>query len=501
MKRIKDNHPILLFIWILLGFGLYAGGMSGQYFADDFKYVFDSPSTKIFHFFFNNNPNAAFYRPIESMVLAVIQSLFGLSTFPIHSIIVFCHGILSYCVYLATIRLGFSRTQAGVSGAIMLVSQANALAVLSNDTLSQVGGTLFGFCSLWYFYQVIQRGSTAETDRSVRRQHGMSILFFIVSLWMKETSLSFILAFLVLLFFPASSTLRSSLRVNVRRLVPYLIVALVYISIRSLVVTGLADERYTISLGLNVVRNTLLTVFSAFLPASSVSVYSAMKEGDLLFVGVAGTLTFVMMISAIIGMFKAAHPSIAKVLMMLSITTMFPVILFQHVSELYVYNTMPLVSMIIGIGVVSVVQRWFQKSWLQSGVLILFIAFCLSHVVAIQQKSRLMNMNGRSASVLLEKIVPFVHSVPQGGTLILRNPPSDRPEYSVFLMNGFSVLEYGTNIVRSVSGRNDIQVWVVNDREYRELSNQQPQFVLRLVDGEVRAEGMSVKEENTATHQ
>lgn len=280
MNLNRKNILIVLGLCLAIGCAIYGSGLNGAYYADDFKYVFDQPSTKTFHFFLHSNPNAAFYRPIESMLLAVVQTCFGTDTLPIHLLVLLCHILLTCFVYYASIELGFSKLQGSLAGAFMLVSQANAMAVLSNDALSQVAGTLFGFYSLWSFYRfrVANKLNSDAATTVPLNIYIASLLFFSVSLWLKETSLSFLLAVIILAFISAPRDKQFILRKNVLVVLPYVLISVIYILIRSLVVSGQADDRYTLSVGFNVIINIALTLYSAFLPISTVSLFSAFAE-------------------------------------------------------------------------------------------------------------------------------------------------------------------------------------------------------------------------------
>jgi len=485
----KRNDILIVFaVFLSAGCAIYATGLNGAYFADDFKYVFDHPSEKTFQFFLHANPNAAFYRPIESMVLAEVQTYFGTATWPIHLLVLLSHIILSFLIYYVTVELGFSKLQGLLAGVYMLVSQANALAVLSNDALSQVAGTLFGFSSLWTYYRFQVSNELTSEDPTSDSWHLYiaSLLFFTVSLWFKETSLSFLLALFILAYAICAGSKQFSFRKYLVTLLPYIVITLIYVFIRTLVVSGLADDRYTLTVGPNIIVNVGLTLYSAILPISSVSLFSAFAGRNTFVVLAITGISIAIIATVILGVVRSRALSILALLVLLTFVNMFPMALFKHVSELYAYNSMPTISMLFGIGLVASSKGFIQTKFWKVVAITFIVLLCTSQVISIQQKAFLMKENGRRACSLLVQIIPYVHKVPANGILVLLNPENTNPEYSVLLMNDFDVLKYGTNIINNLSGRNDIHIWIVNEHEREKLPIPSGSLFLTLVGNDVQ---------------
>ncbi|HEX2613691.1 MAG TPA: hypothetical protein VHO02_08865, partial [Fibrobacteria bacterium] len=117
------------------GLVVYAAGLHGFYFMDDYQVVFDlTPHVSAGSFLFGNPPenHFAFYRPLESAFLLLSQRTFGLNPLPVHIVQVALHATLAWMVFVILSGLGFSSLQARLGSLVMLVSQANAHAVLSN---------------------------------------------------------------------------------------------------------------------------------------------------------------------------------------------------------------------------------------------------------------------------------------------------------------------------------------------------------------------------------
>jgi hypothetical protein len=478
---------IVLGIVVTIGFSVYYAGLKGSYFADDFKFVFSNPSSKIFYYIFHHNSNLAFYRPIDSSILALIQTYFGMSTLPIHIIILCVHIILSYFLYKVSLGLNFTRLQASLTSLYMLVSQANAFAVLSNDTLSQVGGTLSGFLSLWFFYR-FGCSDNKTWNSSQNRPFGLliiSLLFFALSLLFKETSLSFLLATMILAFAISNGSLKYRLQKSFIETIPYLFLTIIYIVVRSSIVVGQPDERYSFILDFTIVKNLAISLLASAIPVSTVKTFVAIQNGNIIFLIALAAISALLWTLVSYGVIKRYSRKLT-VLIILVFLMLFPVVFMRHVSELYVYNSMPAISLLFGYGLGTIAAPLLQYRWKQIFLITLLLMLFISHILAIRQKAELLTSNGERASFLLEKIMPYLSKVPERGTLVLLNPADSRVEYSIFLMNGFNVLRYGTNILCQISGRDDIQIWILDDKERGKINIPQDALILSFVNNNVQ---------------
>lgn len=481
-KRVNVIRLSSLVLYFAVGILVYSPGCTGKYFSDDFKFVFETPSSKLLYYFCHENPHASWYRPIEAMILSVIQMFAGLNSVPVHLVILLCHILCAWLVYLYMEFAGYQKLASLAGGVFMLVSQANAFAVLSIDTFSQVGGTLAGWTAIWFLWRAVT--GYGESGAVQVRPLLLSILFFALSLLMKETSVGFFPAVIMLLLLQTNKR-RSSLSVRklVALLLPYAAICAMYLITRSSVLHGEADSRYTIRFGVNIITNLGSLVAAAIVPISSVSVFQAFNNGEYLRIGavICGTLVFAALVSY--GVWKDEKRNSIMVLSLIGLSALLPTILIAHVSELYVYTAMPIVSIIVGHGLASTYRLSIVA--LRRLVIVLGAVFLFSHVLAIQGKATLMKENGEQASVLITQVVPFIDTVPKGGTLVLMNPPIASPEYSIYLINGFNVLKYGMNILNYVSGRTDFKAWIIEQKDLKQWLIPKGSVVLTIVQGRI----------------
>lgn len=444
-------------------------GIRIPYYADDFQFVFDESSPKPFyHYFYNNIPENNFYRPLQAAYLTFVQGKFGLNTTPVHVVQILIHVLFSWLLYTVILRLGFTKTQAVVGSLFFLLSQANAHAVLSNDTLSQTGGTFFGCLAVWSVYLYHNgsgRRAGGETARR-RRYYYAGLAALVLSYLSKESSIFFVVMVLAVFFFWSRENERPTrLATILRRIAPFLVLTIVYLLVRSMVAEaqpGFGAEKYDFRVGANVIKNMGMFLFAGTIPASSVDAFVALKSGALVrFLAMAG-LTALFLVLVAVGLYASRKAyRIILLCAAFALVGMFPMVLMNHVSELYVYNVMPFISLLVGVGLGKCLEmskrRPAVRVFLTAAVCAIFVA----NAGAVRGKASMMQACGERASALLEQIEPHAVKVPAGGKLLLVNPPDEKIEYSVFLANGFNVLENGLHRIYAMTGRKDYEIKIV----------------------------------------
>ena len=478
----------------LTGFVVYARGIGIDYYADDYQFVFDLSPHGVLYSFFHDNPHNSFYRPIQAAFLTIIQACFGLNTIPIHLTQIIMHVMLSLLVAIAVIKLGFSRIQAALGAIFMLVSQANVHAVLSNDTFSQIGGTLFGCFSLWLLYLTYQSYGLSNTDSQIIKRKGyyLSIVMLTVSYFSKETSISFfpmLLGIIILANLRRHSCIFRKILIQIS---PIILVTFFYLLVRSFVVTrqpAFGSSIYNFHLGINIIHNLGMFFFAATVPISSVTTYLALNSGNIstfLIVLVATVFVVSLIVSGL--WFSRKHSRIIFSLGAFAIFGLFPTFMLNHVSELYVYTSMPFISAIIGIGLGKFLKSSKTHRITYITILSIISLLFLSHYLSIQTKAMLMKERGERSSMILSQIEPYVEKVPENGKLLLVNQPSNEIEYSVFIMRGFNVLRNGLHRINEISGRYDFTTYIVDRPEIavnHSVSNQCCLSLTLSIDGKV----------------
>lgn len=208
--------------------------------------------------------------------------------------------------------------------------------------------------------------------------------------------------------------------------------------------------------------NAGMFLFSAVTPVSSADAFVWFTTGATPASAAVITATTLFLLFVVIGLWHArARVKLIVFLASCAVLVLFPMILLNHVSELYTYNAMPFVSFLVGVGMGQYLELPGKRIRFRAAVLTFIVLVFFAHMFAVGKKAGMMRESGRRATVLLNQIEPHVHKVPPGGTMILVNPPGEIPDYSWFLCHGFNVLKCSLNRIHQLSGRHDFDIKIV----------------------------------------
>ncbi len=455
---------------VLLGLAvlIYRVGLTGWYFGDDLGLIIEPDGLSPLSYFVRANVYG-WYRPLQMAFLSVIQSRYGLWTLPIHLTHILLHAVTTGFVYALARRFGLSVLQGVLAALFFLVAQSNAIAVLSVDTLSGVCATLFGVVTLWLV--VPDHRFTGSLAWSCLKQYGLAPAAFMVSLLSKESSVSVLpMAAACLAAFPEAALLapidwRRKTRVAPITL-PLLLVLVAYLVIRNAsgaMPAEMGQGPYQFRVGTNILSNLAMVLGAAMTPVSTVSIMNALSRGDIPPLLGAGLVSVGSLLIVVWGHWHDGRPGLWLTISALAVVSLFPMVLLNHVSEMYAYGAMPFVGMLLGGGWGAI----FERLRLRRLNLVLasmgLAGLLLLNVVAIQAKARLMVANGEAVQMILRQLEAFVPDIPANGRLLLVNPPRNGPSsYSVFVVNGFDVLEGRRDIVYRSGDRTDFGVRIVD---------------------------------------
>jgi hypothetical protein len=451
---------------------VYMPGVGIPYFADDFQFVCADPGSKILRYLYERNRYDGFYRPIQASTLAAIQTLFGWNTAPIHVVQIAMHIALVVLVYRFIRRMRLSSTHATVAGLTMVVAQSNASAVLGNDTMSQVAGTLFGWLSLWLLFTAVGAEclDTAEWPLN-RGRYTASILTFALSLFSKETSPAFLLLLAGILLVDARRRGRPVVSMeNIPRALPFVAVMACYMVVRMAMGASqpqFGSESYNFHFGANIPLNITMTLFAMLSPASTTWSYVAITTHDRATLAMIGAVTLAIVAATIWGLLRLRRPGLTAALAVALVLSMFPMAILNHISELYVYNSLPFAAALIGMGIGALLDASRELKTLHRLLAVAAPLLAAVHVYANWDKMHQMRSNGNEAMALLGEIEPHLKEIPPSGRMILVNPPTPKPSYSVFLVNDFNLFKWGYNVFWIRSGREDFTVDIVDQDSVR----------------------------------
>ena len=436
---------------------LYWPALHAGYFSDDFLFFATNPPAHLYDYFFRVGAAIHAYRPLEAIILTVTQQHLRFETLPIHLLALACHAGL-VCVVVAAARLfRLGTVETVIAAAVMLFAQVSAPAVLGNDTLSQSASAFLGALSAFLFWRRHRAGF-------------LSVLALGAGLFFKETALGFLLVIGILATWPALQQPAWKQRVvkATTLLLPYGLMTLVYFACRHLAGGMMSTHgRYGIHVGLNVFRNLVSFGLAAFSPVSTVTSAIALathhKAVLLLTVVSAGIIVAV----TAAGVLRTKRRMLCCCLAVLAVASLFPTFLLEHVSELYAYNAIPFVALIVGVGF-GAIWRWNNFGRAVAGILIAL--FLIGQTLASRQKAALMTLNGRRAAQMISTIDSYVRQLPPHSQVDLIRAATNAPAYSVFVLNGFDVLDYGNIKLGAVLGRPDVRIDIVEEDQARGLT-------------------------------
>jgi hypothetical protein len=447
-------------VWAItfcMAVALYWPALHAGYFSDDFLFFATDPPEHLYDYFFRVGAAIHAYRPLEAIILTVTQQHLRFETLPIHLLALACHAGL-VCVVLAAARaFRFGTAETVIAGALMLFAQVSAPAVLGNDTLSQSASAFLGALSAFLFWRQQRAGL-------------LSVLSLGAGLFFKETALGFLLVIGILAAYVIlqQTDWRERARKATYLLLPYALVTLLYFAGRHLAGGMMATHgRYGMHVGLNVLRNLVSFGLAAFSPVSTVTSAIALathhKTVLLLSLVSAGIILAV----TAAGVLRTKRRMLCCSLAVLAVASLFPTFLLDHVSELYAYNAVPFVALIIGVGF-GAIWRWNNLGRATAGVILAL--FLTGQTVASRQKAELMTLNGNRAAQMISTIDSYVRQLPPHSQVDLIRAATNAPAYSVFVLNGFDVLDYGNIKLGAVLGRPDVKIDIVEENQARGLT-------------------------------
>ena len=486
LLRGKNRVTTVLATWALLfaaSLVLYWPGLCAGYFSDDLLFFFNAPPRHLFDYFATRGAAAQAYRPLEAIILTLIQQHFRFETLPIHLLSLGAHAGLCCVVLAAGRRLGLRPFENWTACLFMLVAQVGAPAVLGNDTLSQSASAFFGGLSMLFLYFLWRDRGLERAGPTWKRWLLLSVVAYTISLFFKETALGFLLVALLLIGAIAfeDRAWNARLKTAVTFSFPYGAATLFY-GVARLHAGGAISQSgsYQIHVGVNILRNLAEFSLAAFGPMSTVNgaVAMAMHRTPELVLEAVGWISIVSVM--LVGVAVSGRRALALWLVAAAIASLFPAYLLMHVSELYLYNAIPFLALALAIGFGGL---WHRGLWGRLAAVSAAGLLVCGQIYADRQKAELMAQNGRRAAAIYAGIDQYLPGMPPHSRILLVNPDNRTPEYSVFLLKGFDVVDLGNLRIGPIFGRPDVQVVLIDKSEAHHLEQRKDQLLLALAPG------------------
>lgn len=464
--KLLGNNYAVFFCVLLANFLLYFNALNAGYFGDDYQFLFANPKTNVLGFFSNVSAYNPFYRPIQAAFLNVLQSFFGEETWPIHILHLLLQTVLIFTVYKFTARLGFNTWPKVISVIFLWASQASVHAIVSVDTTSMVGSTAFGFLSVYLLHRFY--------NTQAKKYFIISSLVFFTSLLFKESGVSFLIMIIALIFLQLKSSHPKNWAILVLHLSVYFVIFIYYFVLRKSangISAQFAMGTYGFSLGFNTLVNYFYLIVASTLPISSAHFYKWFVEKDywhLVFSLLFLIPYYILLVYSII---KGciSRSSFSRILLFFYLMSFIPVVLLNHVSELYAYNAMPFLALIIGFSFNEI--HFFEdiKKWkgLIHGFLVLVLVV---NIWSVNAKTELMRANGLAAKQLVLQLKPILRKLPENSKVYLVNSCGET-QYSVFFQNEYNLFNNGLNVFSKEMELNSLTVKIIDQSDIRTYTN------------------------------
>jgi hypothetical protein len=469
MSQSKQN--IFLFSGLIALLTLiYWHALRIPYFGDDFQWFFPNPSDMLFGNFFHRAPDNNWYRPLQSMVLAFIQMLWGADTLPIRVVHFLLQASMGILIFRTLQYWKVSFASSLIATLYFAVSQASVYPVIANDMVSQMMGSLFGVLTLWNIYRGMELQRAGK--KFPRGRLAISFLTFFLSLVSKETSAGLCLSVVALIYVMQRKheTLRKNITSFSTLVVPFFLLGLLYLVLRmsagSSMPTYGGDNLYQIHFGINILKNFGLFLFQTILPFSSALVAHGIYDRSWVLIGSIAFVTGILGIAWVYGIWKSPRRRWILELLCFGLLSLIPTIFLNHVSESYLYNALPYSMVAFGFAV-DYYWKEAARSVKISFSALLVIAFAANIAADVQKTSAMAEESSRS-QVIMDQMYPIISKLPNNGRLYLVNPATKEFEYSVFAMKGFGPVKYADPWILRHTARPDVKLYVLDSNEYRD---------------------------------
>jgi len=463
----------LWLFWFAASLLLYWPGLRAGYFSDDLLFFYYSPPRHLWDYFAQRGAAAQAYRPLEAIILSLIQQKFRFETLPIHLLSLSAHAGLCCIVWTAARKLEFRPIERWFACILMLVAQVGVPALLGNDTLSQSASAFLGSLSALFLAAIWWRERERDPAGGSGKWLIASVAAYTGSLFFKETGLGF--ALVAALLIGAIAFKDRPWKVGLTRAallaLPYGAATLAYLAAR-LHAGGAVSHSgsYQIRVGLNVIRNILEFTLAAFGPMSTVdgAVALAMHRIPELMVDVLGCLLILAVMAA--GILVPNKGKLAVWLTALALASLFPAYLLTHVSELYLYNAVPFLALVMGMAFGGL---WYRTRWLKAASGVCAALLVCGQIYAVREKAGLMALNGIRAGEIYSDIDRILPALRPYTRIFLVNSSDRNPEYSVFLLKGFDVVDLGNLRIGPILGRPDVRVELIEEPQVEKMEGRE----------------------------
>jgi hypothetical protein len=408
-------------------------------------------------------PVTQFWRPLQELVIVVNAKLLGFDSFwLIRAIQILGHGLNVFLVINIGRKMHLSPQAVFLGGILFAVQSINSVPLLqTTGTLSQTYSVVFVLVA--YYFWVSRSWTSQFGPPWLSLAIGLASLLAL--LW-KETAIGPILGIGALALI---SSVRS--RVALSAIIRFLVVAtimplVIYLVARWLVggAFQMAEGRYHLSLGANVVKNVGMLLGGLMYQGSTLDIFPAINPGRFT-LGLTLTALLLAWLGWSLWLFLRQAQAdesqlgyLAGTVMML-FASFFPVVLNQRVGEVYIYNAAPF-------GALTLILLLDRFLYLRQPVLVgllLFSLLALAQVIATLDKQTRVVAMGELSRHYVQQACKAYADLPPDTTLCWQSGQPYEPAYGFLVQDHASVYSPVNHFCASVSA-NDVKFLDARDQ-------------------------------------
>jgi tetratricopeptide (TPR) repeat protein len=252
VRRLLSQRPVLISILLLVSISVYLNALSNSFVYDDRHLILNNQWIKDIKyiprmFLETHEEFTNFYRPLTHLIFTIDYHIFGFNPWGFHLTNIIFHGGSCIFLFLVTVLI-YKRGRvesspapddlinpdrwAFIAALVFATHPINTESVAWVSGISELSCAFFFLLSL-YFY--------LKADGTSGKCFVLSLVFFFVAVMSKETAVV-----LPLVFFACDYSFKkdsiSSPAVLTKRYLPYLVLAAVYLALRTYAIGGFARE-------------------------------------------------------------------------------------------------------------------------------------------------------------------------------------------------------------------------------------------------------------------
>ena len=317
---------LLTFIYMVKSFDFYNDDFTMLEFKDE-------------NYFFSFLKTDAWWRPIKNIFYNFFNINFYLLAYPIVATKIIIHTGLTIVIYnfLKKIENNLSTVLLSL---IFFLAQTNFSSAFAIDTAGQLLVTFFGIISFMYIYKFVKNKKKINLV--------FSYIFIIFAFLSKEIAVTFVFLNIFTLIYHSKFNFvfkfeKISKKEVILNTILLVLIVITYLVLRDYLgatwqPSNIGTERYSLSMGTNLIKNFFLYFFSVISPIDNLFVYLSIQSKNIFFI----VLIFLFFTFYIIYLFKyfiKYFDSETLFRFLILILSCVPIISLNKIGELYTYSS------------------------------------------------------------------------------------------------------------------------------------------------------------------